>query len=391
MQEKKIKGGITLAIGLIIVCGLFTVTNLVLLGAKKKTEKAVENGGVPVVSAIAAEGEITDRISQTGNIQSRSSVDVYPKVPGKIIKEILVETGSQVKKGDIIARLENDSATAKLSEAKAELEAADSGLKVAEANLEVLEKDKSRHESLLAEKAVAARQVDHVIAQFKAASENKKAAQAKIEKARAAIRQIEIALRDHTVTAPITGVITKRFVDPGTMSSSSVPVVRISEESSLKIITTITQKDIPRVKKDMKAIVSVDAYPDEKFEGKIDIVSDEVRPENRMFEIEVNLDSRDNALKPGMFAEISLVLGKRKGVLIPKDALLRLPGTGSFYVFAIENGKAVQKNVVVGIQEKDNAEIVSGLKNGETVVVQGHNRLRDGDKVKTADKGKEAA
>lgn len=391
MQEKKIQGGKRIAVGLMVVCGLITVTNLVLIGAKKKTEKATEKGGIPVVAALATEDEIADRISQTGNIQSRSSVDVYPKIPGKIIKEILVETGMHVKKGDILARMESEAAYARLAEAKAELGAAESGLKVAEANLLVLEKDKIRHENLLSEKAVAARQVDHVIAQFTSALENKKAAQAKIEKAMAAIRQIEISIKDHVLTAPISGVITKRLLDPGAMSSSSLPVVRISEESSLKIVTTVTQKYLHRIKKDMKAIVTVDAFPDERFEGKIDIVSDEIRPENRMSDIEVNLENIKNKLKPGMFAEISLELGKRQCVLIPKDALLRLPGTGSFYVFAIENGKAVQKNISVGIQEKDRAEIISGLKAGEKVVVQGHNRLRDGDEIKAAEKGKEAA
>lgn len=391
MQEKKIGGGVALATVVIIICVIFTTANIIFSAIKKKTGKIAENGGVPVIAAFAENGEITDIISQAGNIQSRSSVDVFAKVPGKIVKEILVETGAHVKKGDVLARLENETVIAKLEEAKAELDAAEAGVKVAEANLEVLEKDKARLESLLAEKAVAARQVDQVIAQYKSASENKKAALAKIEKAKAAIRQLQIATSDHIITAPISGAVTKRYVDPGAMSSPTVPVVRISEETSLKIVTTITQKDLPKIKKEMKAFVSIDAFPEEKFEGKIDIVSDEVKPESRMSEIEVNLDNKNSRLKPGMFAEISIILGKRQGTLIPNDALLRLPGTGSFYVFAIEDGKAVQKNVAVGIQEKDKAEILSGIKTGEKIVVQGHNRLRDGDSVKTSEKGKEAS
>lgn len=391
MQKKKIRGGVALATVVIIICVIFITTNIIVSAVRKKTEKVVENGGVPVVAAIAEDGEITDMISQAGSIQSRSSVDVFAKVPGKIIKEILVETGAHVKRGDILASLENETVIAKLEEAKAELNAAESGVKMSDANLEVLIKDKARLENLLAEKAVAARQVDQVIAQYKSAAENKKAAQAKIEKAKAAIRQLQIAKSDHIITAPISGTVTKRYVDPGAMSSPAIPVVRISEETALKIVTTITQKDLPKIKKDMKAFVSIDAFPGEKFEGKIDIVSDEVKPESRMSEIEVNLDNRDSKLKPGMFAKISIILGKRQGTLISKDALLRLPGTGSFYVFAIENGKAVQKNVVVGIQEKDKAEILSGMKTGEKVVIQGHNRLRDGDHVKTSEKGKEAS
>lgn len=391
MQEKKIKSGVMIAAGLIIICGVFTAVNLVIYSAGKKKDKIRENGAVPVIAAIASEGEITDRISQTGNIQSRSSVDVYSKIPGKIIREILVDTGSHIKKGDVVARLETDAVTARLAEAGAELDAAEAGYKAAEASLDVLEKDRIRHENLLAEKAVAARQVDHIIAQYKSASENRNASTARIRKAKAVIRQLEIALSDHTVTAPISGTVTKRYSDPGTMSSASAPVIRISEENSLKIVTTVTQKNLPKIKKNMNATVSVDSFPDEKFEGKIDIVSDEIRPENRMSEIEVNLDNRNNRLKPGMFAEISIVIGKRHGILIPRDALLRLPGTGSFYVFAIENGNAVQKNIEIGIQENDRTEIISGLKAGENVVIQGHNRLRDGDSVKTAEKDREAA
>lgn len=391
MQEKKMRGGVALAAVVIIVCVVFTAANIIVSAAKKKSGKTAENEGVPVVAAVAEEGEITDMISQAGNIQSRSSVDVFAKVSGRTIKEILVETGSHVKKGDVIALLENETVIAKLEEAKAELEAAEAGARASEASLEVLEKDKARLENLLAEKAVAARQVDQVVSQYKSAFENKKAAHAKIEKAKAAIRQLQIATSDHIIIAPISGAVTKRYVDPGTMSSPNAPVIRISEEKSLKIVTTITQKDLPKIKKDMKALVSIDAFPDEKFEGKIDIVSDEVKPESRMSEIEVNLDNKNSRLKPGMFAEISIILGKRQGTLISNDALLKLPGTGSFYVFAIEKGKAVQKNVVVGIQEKDRAEILSGIKNGEKVVVQGHNRLRDGDPVKISEKGKEAS
>jgi|Deesub1362B_J571_1020462.scaffolds.fasta_scaffold03755_3 HlyD family secretion protein len=372
--------GWLVAIILILAFGGFSVSNYVRSRTIERPQ-VIREEKIPVEVKPSRVMDISWILELTGDIRPMREVDVYPKVPGKIIQTLLVEKGDYVKKGDLIAKLEDHTINAQLAEARAALESARANLRQILANLELLEKDRIRLENLYKEKAVAKQRLDHIEAQYEATLQGKKAAQAQIKRAQAALRQLRILYRDHRIHAPISGYISRRYVDPGAMSATAQPIVRISNEGELKIITTVTEKDFPHIRRGMKAEIRVDAFPDKVFTGAVSIISPTIDPATRTGEIEIHIPNKDLTLCSGMFAHIRLELGERNALVIPKDALNRLPGTGNYYAYVVEGGKAVMKNIKIGVIQGNYAEVTEGMEEGEQVVVKGQNRLKDGTRV----------
>ena len=206
--RKKGKKGIIIAVLFIIAFAGFTLFNyLQFIGQKKiggeKTEK------IPVQVAESKIISIQHVLDQTGDIRPMIEVNVYPKVPGKIIEGLLVEKGDFVKRGALIAALEDKTIRAQVEEAKAALE-------LAQARLEVIEKDYVRFKNLYREKALARQKLDHIKAE-------RKSAKAQIRKEKAVLQQITILFKDHRIYAR--GYVSARYVDRGAMSVSDQPII----------------------------------------------------------------------------------------------------------------------------------------------------------------------
>ena len=362
-KQSKGKKGIVIAIAIILIFTGFIVFNYVQFISQKKAElKKIENISVQVAqSKIISMQHV---LEQTGDIRPMIEVNVYSKVPGKIIEKLLVEKGDFIRKGTLIATLEDEIVRAQVEEAKAALE-------LAKTNLEVIEKDYIRLENLYKEKALARQKLDHIKAE-------RKSAKAQIKRAEAVLQQLTILHKNHRICAPINGYVSARYVDRGSMSSVSQPIIRISSEEQVKVVTSVSEKDFPHVKKGMKAEIAVDAYPDRIFEEMVSVINPTLDPATRTGEVEVYIPNKERLLRSGMFAHVKLYLGERSALVIERDALNRLPGTGSYYVYIVQDGKAVLKNVKTGIGQENYVEITDGLTEGEQVVIKGQNRLKNG-------------
>ncbi|HHO76878.1 MAG TPA: efflux RND transporter periplasmic adaptor subunit [Deltaproteobacteria bacterium] len=303
-------------------------------------------------------------LNLTGDIRPITEIDVYPKVPGKIIEKILVENGDIVKKGALIAVLEDETI-------KAQIDEADAALALAKANEEVIEKDYARLVNLYEQKAVARQKLDHIDAQ-------RKSSKAQIKRAQAVLEQLSILNKNHRVCAPVSGYISKRYVDNGALSSPAQPIVRITSEKQVKVVTQVTEKDFHLISKGMKCETRVDAFPEKTFAGDICVVSPTIDPASRTGEIEIHLENNERLLRSGMFARLRLYLDTFAGIAVARDALQKTPGTGSYYVFVVKGGKVTLRNIEIGISFENTIEITKGLENGEEVVVRGQNRLKDG-------------
>jgi len=323
----------------------------------------------------------------TGEIKPAAVVDVHPKVGGEIIEKIFVETGDYVKKGDLIAVLDDDVIKAQLEEATASLAAAEAGLGQSEANLALLEKDRLRVESLYQANAVSKQELDHINAQYDAAVESKKLASAQIDKAKAVLNQLQILYGEHSIYAPISGFVAARYVEQGNRTSTSQPVIRISQEDELKIVCSVTEKDFPHLKKGMEAEITVDAFPEKVFKGVVSVISPTIDPATRTAEIEIRIPNEGYELRSGMFARIKLHLGERKALAVPTESLNKMPGTGSYFVYVVEDNKATLKNVKTGITQGSFTEITDGLTEKSLVVTRGQNRLSDGAQVSIEERG----
>lgn len=205
-----------------------------------------------------------------------------------------------------------------------------------------------------------------------------------------------IALVDRAVTgmefeeakvkSPLSGTVGRLYLDKGSTIGLETPVALIARMDRVKVEFSIPEKDMVKVSKDQEAKVRVDAYPDRTFNGKVTRLSPVVDPITRSAYAEVTLSNPDHKLKPGMFAEIDIVVVSSKGaVVVPKEGILEDLNTESSFVFVVEGGSAVKRVIETGIFQEGLVEVKSGLSFGEKMIIAGQHYLKGGEKVEVVE------
>lgn len=182
------------------------------------------------------------------------------------------------------------------------------------------------------------------------------------------------------VESPLAGIIGRVFVDIGSSVTPQTVIALISDIDKAEIDLNIPEKYLPKVSLGQEAEIIIDAYPEEKFTGKVTSISPVVDLATRSAPIEITINNRDHRLQSGMFAKVKLTIEKNKGVVVIfKEAVIgRAPDT---YVYVVKDKKAVLRKIKLGIRQGAYCEVLDGLKEGELVVVMGQQRLSDGSSV----------
>jgi len=209
----------------------------------------------------------------------------------------------------------------------------------------------------------------------------KDSASAQVERAKAVLEQLEILRADHRIYAPITGLVSARYLDPGALSAPGSPVIRITDEGRLKIIAGVTEKDFHLIERGMKCKITTDAIPQRVFTGFVTVMNPTLNPSTRTGEFEVHLDNKDMLLRSGMFAHLTLYLGTVSGLAVSREALQKIPGTGDYFVYVVKNGKAELRNVETGLAAGNTVQVTTGLEENGRWLFWGQNRLKDGTEV----------
>lgn len=197
--------------------------------------------------------------------------------------------------------------------------------------------------------------------------------------------EVGVRFKPAPVESPMDGVVGKLFLDPGAAAAPGVPVAAVVNVRKMKASAGIIEADIARVREGQKALVRVEAYPGEEFEGAVRTVSPLVDPVSRTTRVEVELANPDGKLRPGMYARVDIVVGEKdKAVVIPKTAVLHKKGKS--WVFVANDGTADMREVVMGYDDLDRVEIVDGVREGERVVVSSLSVLQKGTRVKETEK-----
>lgn len=189
-------------------------------------------------------------------------------------------------------------------------------------------------------------------------------------------------LENTILRSPITGVISARNYDEGDMYAMAQPIYTVQQISPVKLLVAVSEKDYTRVKKGGKVQITVDAFPGEQFEGNISRLYPTIDPATHTFLVEVKVPNKDTKLRPGMFARVVIRYGVNHSVVIPDKAVVKQQGAGDRYVYVLNDDQTVTfQKVVLGVREGSEYEVLSGLKEGDKVVVEGQIRLQDGVKV----------
>ena len=189
------------------------------------------------------------------------------------------------------------------------------------------------------------------------------------------------------VSSPIKGIVGRTYLDKGANVTLQTPVALVVNMDEVRVKIDVTEKDLPKVKKDLTAQVKVDAYPDEIFEGRVEKVSPVVDLDTRTAPAWINIANPQHRLNPGMFARIKLKLGERKDALVLlRDAVIEEDSLR--FVFVVENNRAYKRKIELGLASEGKYEVFKGLKLGDKVIVMGPSDLKDADLVKVVEEVK---
>ncbi|HEX4418862.1 MAG TPA: efflux RND transporter periplasmic adaptor subunit [Kofleriaceae bacterium] len=303
-------------------------------------------------------------------------VDSVATVPGVDGKPRLLQEGDTVRAGMQLAAIRSTDYAQRLAEAQAALAQAKVGLDQAEL-------DFTRTQKLADTNAIAGAELD-------AARTKRDGATATLSGARSRVDQAATALSDSVLRSPLTGIVLKRSVEVGALAAPGTVAFSVADVGSVKAAFGVPDTVLPRVHLGAALTITTEAYPGEKFEGRISLIAPSADPRSRVFEVDVTIPNADGRLKPGSVAALSLEgAGDPQAAaapLIPLSAIVRSPGHPTqFAVFVVDTTGGPPtvhaRDVELGEYLGRVIPVQHGLKGGETVVVQGAGLLSDGEHV----------
>jgi len=325
------------------------ITALFLSGCSKDKDNTQTNATDEIALvevATASMRDVNQDKSYTATVEAFNVNNISPSSPNRIVS-IAVEVGDHVRRGQVLVTLDNTTAAQ---------------LKV---NLDQTQRDYNRAVQLLKIGSGTQAQVDAVKAQLDAQKE-----------------QYRNVLENTRLVSPVNGVVTARNLDPGDMSGAQ-PILTVGQITpNVKLLISITENDRAKVAAGIPVQVNFDAFPGETFEGKISRVYPNVDPSTRTFQAEVIVPNSNEKLFPGMFARVNMTQGVESRVVVPDRAIVKQTGSGNKYVYVYSNGTVSYNKVEVGQRLDDSYELISGVNDGDTVVIAGQSRLSNGAKAK---------
>jgi membrane fusion protein, multidrug efflux system len=317
------------------------------------TETAAGKAAIPVKVLALAKTKISRTIDYSATVLPFEEVNVAPASPGRIEK-LFVEVGDRVNKGDNLFQMDRT----QLYQLKLQLAS--------------LEKDLSRTDTLLKSGSARQQQYDQLKTQYDVTKTN-----------------VDFMEQNSLMKSPFYGIVTGKYFEDGeiysgapTTQAGRSSVVTVMQVNPLKVNVNISEQYYPLIKKGMKVSLKADVYENETFTGTVFRISPTISAATRSFTVEIELPNRNELLKPGMFARVSMDLGEVDTFVVPANTVLVQEGTNLRYVFVDESGSAKRIEVVLGKRFDDQFEIISEtLKEGASLVIEGQSRLIDGDKI----------
>jgi len=305
----------------------------------------------------AARDTVEVAIESIGTVEPRERVTLTSEVSGRI-KSIQFEEGEAVSAGDLLVELYARQERAALTAAQAQYEEA-----------------RRQHE-----RALELREDGHI---SEARVDERRAA---LESADADLEAARVHLADHKILAPFDGRIGLRQVSPGAWVEPATPIATLSMADPVDLQFDVDQSLRPDLRTGMKVEARTEAVPDRTFTGTVRVIEPQTHADTRTVTLEAEIPNPEGLLHPGMFLPVRLILESRENIVIPEEAMI-LRGTRKFVYTVNGEGTVVRKVVETGERRKGEVEIVSGLEEGEQVVVAGLQKIADGQKVRITRRG----
>jgi RND family efflux transporter MFP subunit len=366
----------------------------------------VKRSDAPTV-AVAKVGteDLSHGIVLTAEFKPYQEIDVMAKVSG-YVKRINVDVGDHIQEGQLLALIEvpemaDDQARAQsmfnrsqaeVARAKDELERAESAHRIAHLSFNRLSEVAKQRAGLVAQQEIDDAQSKDLQteAQVNAAKSNIAAAEQQVQVSSADVQKLKTLFEYTRVTAPFTGLVTKRYADTGSMiqagissSTQAMPLVKLSQNAFLRLIFPVPESAVPTVHIGQSVEVRVPTL-NRSFQGRVARFSDKVSSATRTMDTEVDVPNPDLILIPGMYAEVTLTLDHRNSVVTAPVSAVEVgndEASGQVIVVTSENRIDVRK-VQLGLQTENKFEVKSGLREGDLIVTGNRATLKSGQEVR---------
>jgi RND family efflux transporter MFP subunit len=312
------------------------------------TAAAVNHYSLPLVRVgLPVRGPAVEAVYATGVVEPVTWAQVTPMVRGRIIEMCRCE-GQWQKKGDVLARLDDESQRARIAEL--------------EARARFLKQDVERYQTLLQNRDISLQTFQRVSSQY--------------DEVQSIITAERKELDEYVLRAPIDGQVLRRDFELGEIVGPGDVLFWVGKPQPLWIVADVDEEDIPRVKPGISALIKVDAFPDEVLDGTLQRITPKGDPINKTFRVYIVLPER-TPLKIGMTAEVNLVIREVENALLLPAAAIR-----DDRVFVVGDGRVQQRAIRRGITGQRTVQIIDGLNDGERVVLDPPDGLSDGSRIR---------
>jgi membrane fusion protein, multidrug efflux system len=317
------------------------------------------------------------------------TVSLHARVPG-YVDRVLVDRGSIVKQGDLLAEMSAPEMAAQIAEAESKVQAAEADRLQAEAQLAAAQSTYDRmKEAAATPGAIAGNELIQTEKQVDAA---KALLNSRLQAGRAvasAVRALTDMQAYLKITAPFDGVVTDRVVHPGALvgPGNDIVLLVIQQVSHLRLVVPVPEEDVSGIVNGASVAFQVPAYPERSNSGKIARISHALAQKTRTMAVELDVMNPDGSLAPGMYPTVKWpVRRSRPALFVPKTSVVTT--TERTFVIRNQNGQAEWVDVKKGVAEGDLVEVIGNLKPGDTVVRRATDEMREGTPVHTAAKSK---
>jgi RND family efflux transporter MFP subunit len=292
------------------------------------------------------------RLQLTGDVVPLQQANIFSKVNGNL-ERVYVNMGAYVRRDQLLALIDSTELQQQVQQTAATFYNA--------------RMTYQRTKQLLDQNLLAKQDLDNAEALMKVAEANYESAKTRLGYAR--------------VTAPFSGYITKRYLDPGAVvTPNSATLFMLMDLDSVKVVINVLEKDIPLITIGKRAVVVVDAFPGKEYYGIVARHSQAIDLSTRTMEVEIDVPNKGNLLKPGMFATVTLIVAEHpNAITVPTVAVLR--DDNGMYVYVVENNTARRIRVKMGTEQRNQTEILSGLTGDESIITTGQQFVKDGGSV----------
>lgn len=360
-----------------IALSLISLIGLAGCGQTTGSVNVLKSGDIKVapVSAQTIEGNVT----LSGIFDADNRAIITTQLPGKV-KVVNIKEGTQVKKGDILISLDQSDLQSQLQLQQLNLEKAKAGVDQAKIAYDNAETNFTRNQQLFSAGVISQAQMDQVtMARDMAKSQYDAAVNVGLPSAQTAVDAIQLNIAKTTIISPLDGVVATCSVEAGDNVNPGIPLATVISSGDPVLTGNVPETVLSQIQLGQKVNIQADTVTGTKFTGEISFISPVSVPTGQFFPIKVTVQDPKAQLKPGMTGNASIHIAVKADIVVPNSALFRRDGKN--YVYVVKDGNAVKTLVRLGLQGDEVSSITQGVATGDSVIIQGTDKLLDGMKI----------